>query len=82
MGPVADVELAVLAHDDVARVAVAVADLELLLHAVQARHEVVAGGGVDVLEAVDHTGVLVTLTVEQRGALGVNLDLQVDELLE
>ena len=34
------------------------------------------------LEAVDHTGVLVTLTVEQRGALGVNLDLQVDELLE
>ena len=58
------------------------ADVGLDLHAVEALEQVVARGGVQLIELVDHAGVLVALAVEQRRAEGVDLDLQVHELLE
>ena len=82
MCPVAHIELAVVADDDVGGVEVAVADLELLGHAVQTLLKVVASGGIELIKAVDHAGELVALTVEQRGGVAVDLDLEVDEHLE
>ena len=67
--PVAHIELAVVADDDVGGVEVAVADLELLGHAVQTLLKVVARGGIELIKAVDHAGELVALTVEQRGGV-------------
>ena len=58
------------------------ADLELLGHAVQTLLKVVARGGIELIEAVDHAGELIALTVEQRGGVAVDLDLEVDEHLE
>ena len=80
--PVAHIELAVVADDDVGGVEVAVADLELLGHTVQTLLKVVTRGGIELIKAVDHAGELVALTVEQRGGVAVDLDLEVDEHLE
>ena len=83
MGPVAYEEAAVLAHNHVGGVKVAVADGAAVAKAVGAHLEVIAGRGVERLHAADHTHNLVALAGKRSGGLGVlDLDLQVDKGLE
>ena len=58
------------------------ANLELLFHSVKTLGKIVTGGCIKLIEALDHAGELIALTIEQRARETMNLDLEIDKLLE
>ena len=81
--PVADAQAAVGADDHVGRHEVAVADLDVVLHAVEPHEELVADGVAEHLgRRVDHAGVLVLLAAHERRPVRVDVELELDELVE
>ena len=82
MGPVDDHPAAVLLQDDVGRIEIAVAELGVALHAVEALQQLVACARIEVRQSIDLLGSLVDRVAEADRLELAHRYLDIDELLE